>query len=96
MKPAPDLAEFHDEASELEARRNFMIRRGYRFCQIAACNCGSWHGGKAEDRLAEITDMLIDMGVEMNGIVLIDAIQELALTAGYSNDHHQSHHHHRN
>jgi len=32
----------------------FIHSRGYRRCDIAACNCGSWHGGHAEDRLSEI------------------------------------------
>ena len=80
---APDLAQFHDEKSELRARRDFMVRRGYRFCNIDACNCGSWHGGHMEQRLRDIHDMLEEMGVPLNGVVLKDAIKELALSAGY-------------
>lgn len=80
---APDLAQFYDEKSELKARRDFMIGEGYRFCHIDACNCNSWHGGHAERRLRDIHDMLSEMGVPLNGVVLIDAIRDLALTAGY-------------
>lgn len=42
---------WHDFASiedELDARRDFMMREGYRPCHIPACNCNSWH--KAESR----------------------------------------------
>jgi len=52
----PDLAEFPSAVDELKARRDFMISRGYRFCSIPACNCNSWHGGHAEDRLTEACD----------------------------------------
>lgn len=80
------LSEFRTDRDELEARRDFMRRNGYRFCDIAACNCNSWHRGHAEDRLSEIDFMLADYGVDRNGVTLIDAIRELVLTAGYTND----------
>jgi len=35
---------------------DFIRSRGYRRCNIAACNCGSWHGGHAENRLHDICD----------------------------------------
>lgn len=47
-----------EEANDLRKRADFMERRGYRRCDIAACNCGSWHGGHAEDRLREIYEAL--------------------------------------
>ncbi len=34
----------------------FLERHGYRRCDIPACNCGSWHGGHANARLAEIRE----------------------------------------
>jgi len=34
----------------------FLRLHGYRKCDIAACNCGSWHGGHANQRLAEIRE----------------------------------------
>lgn len=82
----PDLAEFHDDADELTARRNFMVSSGYRFCSIPACNCNSWHEGHAERRLAELRDMLDNYAVPTNGVILKDAIEDLIKTAGYVND----------
>lgn len=43
--------DFVDDAEELNARRSFMQDRGYTFCNLAACNCNSWHGGHADRRL---------------------------------------------
>jgi len=40
----PSLDCFADEFDELDARRDFMRREGYRMCDIPACNCNSWHG----------------------------------------------------
>lgn len=59
-------------AKELRDRADFMHREGYRECDIAACNCGSWHGGHAANRLREISDI-----VPHNGILLRDAIAAL-------------------
>jgi hypothetical protein len=42
---------------------DFIEGRGYRRCDIAACNCGGWHGGAAEDRLREISELMADAGV---------------------------------
>ena len=28
---------------------DFLMREGYRACDMPACNCGSWHKGKAND-----------------------------------------------
>jgi len=43
---------------ELAEARSFIDRAGYRRCDSAACNCGSWHGGHASQRLQEIADVL--------------------------------------
>lgn len=42
----------------LDEMDSFLTRRGYRRCDIPACNCGLWHGGHAEDRLHEIYEAL--------------------------------------
>lgn len=84
--PAPDCSEFHSDADELRARRDFMVSRGYRFCDIMACNCNSWHQGHAENRLREIGDMLTDYGVSTNGIVLKDTIRNVLIEAGYTDE----------
>ena len=47
IKPWHD---FCDAVEELDARRSFMERRGYRFCDIPACNCNSWHEGERHIR----------------------------------------------
>ena len=65
---------YYERAREAEAEvarlreenahaREFLERRGYRRCDIAACNCQFWHGGHAEDRLREISERLSDVGV---------------------------------
>jgi hypothetical protein len=41
---------------------SFLERQGYRRCDIAACNCGKWHGGYANERLREISDTLAEAG----------------------------------
>lgn len=66
-------------AQEAEAYRalDFLRRAGYRRCDIAACNCGSWHGGHAEDRLAEIKAALDDTGAPQCGGILVDRIKAL-------------------
>ena len=35
---------------EIKRRDEFLERRGYRRCDIAACNCESWHGGHEQQR----------------------------------------------
>lgn len=42
--------------------KDFLIRNGYRECDIAACNCGSWHGGHASDRLRELREVIGENG----------------------------------
>lgn len=46
------LTEERDEALD------FIRRSGHRRCDSPACNCNSWHGGHAMQRLAEISDEL--------------------------------------
>lgn len=58
------------------AAEDFISARGYRRCDIPACNCNSWHGGNAEDRLQEIRECLAENDVSMNGKTFVDAINE--------------------
>ncbi len=43
---------------EIERLNDFLEREGFRRCDIAACNCDSWHGGHAMVRLQEIIETL--------------------------------------
>jgi streptomycin 6-kinase len=52
----------------------FLERRGYRRCDIAACNCGAWHGGDAEQRLAEIREALDASLVDMRGVTILQVV----------------------
>lgn len=58
----------------LAKAQDFIARRGYVRCDIPACNCGSWHGGSAEDRLREISDALDG---RTNGSTILAEIEKL-------------------
>lgn len=59
-------------SAEVERRADFMARAGYRPCDIPACNCDSWHGGHANERLRELRDEL-----DTNGTTILGAVQKL-------------------
>ena len=63
---------------------DFLLRHGYRRCDIPACNCGSWHGGHANQRLSEISDYLVSCGM-WKGTIL-DSIKFVFSTYGLDND----------
>lgn len=67
------------DARVQEAMRalDFIERRGYRRCDIPACNCGSWHGGNAEERLRDFHEEIVNADVETNGKTLIGALREV-------------------
>lgn len=69
-----------------ERALDFLERRGYRRCDMPACNCNSWHQGHAEARLAEIRDALEEGHVDLNGKTTLQAVRDLqaraALDAG--------------
>ena len=66
----------------LSKAEDFIRARGYRRCSMAACNCNSWHGGDAEDRLREIRALFDDAGIG-NGKTISTMVQELISRAGY-------------
>lgn len=43
--------------AELQKRSDFMARRGYRECDIAACNCEEWHNPYMSQALDELRDL---------------------------------------
>lgn len=58
---------------------DFLDRHGFRRCDIPACNCGSWHGGHAADRLREIGDALDEANVPREGGIIVKRIAALLL-----------------
>jgi len=52
------ICELEEVEAERDRRAWFMESRGYRRCDIPVCNCNSWHGGHAQERLQEISDAL--------------------------------------
>lgn len=63
--------------AEIERRDWFLESRGYRRCDIAACNCQYWHGGHAMQRLDEIRYALDEAGAAENGETTLHAVQRL-------------------
>ena len=61
--------EYKERAENAES---FIGHRGYRRCDIPACNCGSWHGGDMEQRFDELHDAIGE-----NGKTLLKAAQDL-------------------
>lgn len=68
------LAEANARAERAEG---FIGREGYRRCDIAACNCGSWHGGTALKRLMEIVEVLKEGGCQPMEKTALVAVREL-------------------
>lgn len=65
------------DLKEFKKKTTFVLEgSGFRRCNIPACNCGSWHqvGGFAA-RFKEIEDVVRDAGINLNGVVLVDAIE---------------------
>lgn len=63
-----------------EARdlRDVLLRNGFVPCDIAACNCGSWHHRFGyPERFREIEELLQDNDISTNGVTLLSAIKAL-------------------
>lgn len=59
------------ELKEFKARASwFLDSKGYRRCDIDACNCPFWHGGKLEERLDEVDEELRQAGIPWKGTIL--------------------------
>lgn len=62
-----------------------LRRNGFVECDIAACNCGSWHARYGLfERFNEIRDALTDAGYlgNYNGNVVLRGVEELIAKAG--------------
>lgn len=91
LRNAADLVETADwvavppegrQATEIWQERaalaeDFIRRHGYRKCDIAACNCGSWHGGDAMERLLEIEGAIREAGISTNGQTILGAVKSI-------------------
>lgn len=67
-------AELVDLRAKCERLEDFLGRRGFRRCDIPACNCNFFHGGHADTRLREIYDAL---GTLTQGKTALMAVTEL-------------------
>jgi len=61
-----------------EALYDVLRRNGFVRCDIAACNCGSWHARHGwPERFAEFKDALQEAGGELTGVTALGALQAL-------------------
>lgn len=70
-------AELAEARRRLEKTLDFIESNGYRRCDIAACNCGSWHGGHASQRLRELTDLLNEHDCQPMQKTLLVAVRDV-------------------
>jgi hypothetical protein len=71
-----------DLERRLGAAEWVLENAGFRRCDIAACNCGSWHQvGGFKARFDEIKEVVEDAGYSTNGRVLLDAVKAMAADA---------------
>ena len=66
-----DLADYHRRASW------FLNSRGYRRCDIPACNCPYWHGGHAKERLNEAHEILTKAGLKPHEQTMLKSLARL-------------------
>ena len=66
---------------EVEELKDVLLRNGFVRCDIAACNCGSWHARYGyPQRMEEIREAITDAGhppCNDNGNLTINALREL-------------------
>ena len=67
--------------AEIAELRGVLLRGGFVQCDIAACNCGSWHARYGlPERMRELKDALADAGHPLcneNGHLVSGALAEL-------------------
>jgi hypothetical protein len=76
----PDGDSHGECAAEIHKLRDVLIRAGFVECDIAACNCGSWHHRYGlPERMVEIHEALQEAGVLNNqtGNLALNAIRQL-------------------
>lgn len=83
-----DCRDLHESEHERDDLLRFIEREGYRCCDIPACNCNSFHGGNAYNRLREIGEDLESAGVSLNGRTIRSALS--VLIEAHANLHRRS------
>jgi hypothetical protein len=66
-----------EQTLQLNRALDFIERQGYRRCDCPACNCGSWHGGNASERLRELTEAMNNAGCQPMRKTLLVAVTDL-------------------
>lgn len=70
------------EIARLKEAKRVLEHNGFRRCDIAACNCNSWHFvGGFKARFDEIKQVVEDAGYSTNGRTLLDAVKHMAKDA---------------
>lgn len=78
MATVQDLrASLATERAARESAERTLAEKGFRRCDMAACNCAGWHGGHSAQRLCEIGDALVDAGIDLNGRAILEGVRSL-------------------
>lgn len=73
------LYELKERADKAEQALQF---HGFVRCDIAACNCGSWHPRYGlPERFRDIEDAFAEADIDLNGRTLLTAIKSLITVA---------------
>lgn len=71
-----------DLAERLETAEDVLRIAGFERCNIAACNCNSWHQvGGFKARFDEIREVAEEAGYAANGRTALDAVKLMASDA---------------
>jgi len=93
------VAPGYDLQQRLDKAEWVLANSGFIRCDIAACNCGSWHQvGGYRARFDEIKEVVEAAGYSTNGRTLLDAVKAMAADKdapvavwmtdhGYATDH---------
>jgi hypothetical protein len=65
-----------EAVARAEKAERFIANEGFRRCDIMACNCGSWHGGSASQRLHEIRELMEEHDISTNGETIYSALEK--------------------
>lgn len=76
------MTDRYELEQRLEKAEWVLNNAGFRRCDIAACNCGSWHQvGGFKARFDEIKEAVEDADYSTNGKILLDVVKEIIAEA---------------